>query len=328
MMNRLWGTFRWGVLLLVCMAAAQARASVALLVEEPYGRFGGMNPTGHAAVYLDHVCAETPVKLRMCAPGELGVVISRYYKVGHYDWVAIPLIPYLYAVEDKSEIPLAVTVQMQSDLRDAYRRRHLRGIVPDDVGGHMPPGDWIQMVGASYDRKIYGYQVRTTEAQDEELVATYNAAHNRSHFNLIFQNCADFSRKLLNLYFPKAVHRNFLADGGITTPKQISKSFVKYARRHDELELKIFVIPQVPGEIPRSTRVNGVAESLVRSKKYLLPLVIFRPELTVGIAAAYVGTGRFEPPKEANVFRIDEVEELAQRDVVVPVENDPAAGSR
>ncbi|WP_263409557.1 hypothetical protein [Terriglobus tenax] len=304
-----------------------ARGSVALLVEEPFGRFGAMNPTGHAAIYLDRVCAETPVSLRTCHPGELGVVISRYYKVNHYDWVAIPLIPYLYAVEDKSEIPIAVTGQMEADLRDAYRRRFLREIVPDAEGGHAPVGDWIQMVGASYDRRIYGYQVSTTPSQDAELIATYNEAHNHSHFNLLFQNCADFSRKLLNLYFPKAVHRNFLADGGITTPKQISKSFVKYARKHDELELRTFVIPQVPGDIPRSSRVNGVAESLVKSKKYLLPLVFFRPELTAGIIAAYVGNGRFEPPKDARVFRLEEVEELARENPTVPMP-DPAAGSR
>ena len=60
--------------------------------------FGAFNPTGHAAVYLNHVCAETPTELRMCRTGEYGVVISRYHKIDGYDWIAIPLIPYLYAV--------------------------------------------------------------------------------------------------------------------------------------------------------------------------------------------------------------------------------------
>lgn len=316
--------FRWGIYAVLFFASFAAQGSVALLVEEPFGRFGEMNPTGHAAVYLDHVCAETSVSLRTCRPGELGAVISRYYKVNHYDWVAIPLIPYLYAVEDRNDIPLAATVQLETDLRDAYRRRHLREIVPDAADGSTPEGDWIQMVGSSYDRKIYGFQVRTTAAQDAELITAYNEGHNRSHFNLLFQNCADFSRKLLNLYFPKAVHRNILADGGITTPKQIAKSFVKYARKHDELELTTFVIPQLPGDIPRSTRVNGVAESLVKSKKYLVPLAVLHPELTAGIVAAYLGSGRFEPPKETHVFRIEDVEATREAEIL----GELSAGSR
>jgi hypothetical protein len=77
----------------LCFATV-AHASVALLMEEPYGTFGAVNPTGHAAIYLNHVCAETPVQLRACHEGEYGVVISRYHKVDGLDWVAIPLVPY------------------------------------------------------------------------------------------------------------------------------------------------------------------------------------------------------------------------------------------
>jgi len=68
-----------GVLLVLCLGTALcARASVAVLVEQPYGKLNMVDPGGHSAVYLDHVCAETPLKLRACRPGELGVVISRY----------------------------------------------------------------------------------------------------------------------------------------------------------------------------------------------------------------------------------------------------------
>ena len=87
---------------MVCAASGSAGASASsatLLLEEPYGEMGFFTATGHAAVYLSGVCADTPVVLRHCSPGETGVVISRYDGVGGYDWVAIPLIPYLYAVE-------------------------------------------------------------------------------------------------------------------------------------------------------------------------------------------------------------------------------------
>ena len=63
------------VILVLAICANRARADAALLMEEPYGEFGRYNPTGHAAIYLNHVCAESPVKLRVCRPDEHGVVI-------------------------------------------------------------------------------------------------------------------------------------------------------------------------------------------------------------------------------------------------------------
>ena len=56
-------------------------AEAALLLAEPFGAFGSMNPTGHAAIYLARVCATSPTSLRHCQPGEPVVVISRYHKV-------------------------------------------------------------------------------------------------------------------------------------------------------------------------------------------------------------------------------------------------------
>jgi hypothetical protein len=49
---------------MILWAAVPAHAAVALLMEEPFGEFGTMNPTGHAALYLDHVCAASPTRLR------------------------------------------------------------------------------------------------------------------------------------------------------------------------------------------------------------------------------------------------------------------------
>ena len=114
-------------------------------MEEPYGDLGQFDPTGHAAVYLNHVCAASPIELRPCEPGEFGVVISRYHRVAGYDWIAIPLIPYLYSVEDASEVPVSVDKAQVAALRDAYRRKCLETLAPDDEDGRMPVGDWTQL---------------------------------------------------------------------------------------------------------------------------------------------------------------------------------------
>jgi hypothetical protein len=292
-------------LLLLLAFAASAHASVALFLEEPYGRLGAFAPTGHAAVYLNHVCAEAPTRLRMCYPGEYGVVLSRYHKIHGYDWIAMPLIPYLYSVDTADEIPVQVDRDQVLALRDAYRRTYFEKIAPDTRNGKAPRGSWTQLVGASYDRAIHGFQLATTPQEDERFIAVFNDRRDISHFNFLFRNCADFSRTVINTYFPHAIHRNFIADIGLTSPKQVAKSLMAYGGKRPELDPSVFVILQVPGSMPRSHAVKGVAESLIKSKKYLLPLVILSPELTGGIIAAYLADGRMTLPKNAAVFNMD-----------------------
>jgi len=274
----------------------------ALLLEEPYGQFGFFNPTGHAAIYLSDVCADTPTRLRRCEPGETGVVLSRYHKIDGYDWLAMPLIPYLYAVDDPAEIPAYADAKLELRLRDRYRREHLMDLVPDDPHREIPGGDWTQLVGESYDRKIYGYAVVTQPEQDDELIARFNDRRNDTHFNLFFRNCANFAEGVLNFYYPHSVHRNFIADAGLMTPKQAARSLTKYSKSHPDVDLHTFVIPQVPGSIRRSTPVDGVVESLVKSKKYVLPLALLHPVVTGTLVVAYLGDGRFHTDPNAPVF--------------------------
>jgi hypothetical protein len=306
--------------------AACAYGWVALVMEEPYGDFGAVNPTGHAAVYLNHVCAATPTELRVCRPGEWGVVISQYHKIDGYDWIAMPLIPYLYAVEDASQVPMSVDKAQVAVLRDAYRRAHLLAMAPDDKKGRVPNGEWTELVGSAYDRKIHGVEVISTAEEDARFIAIYNDKLNVGHFNLLFHNCADFSRVVLDTYLPHAVHRNFIADVGLMTPKQVARSLVKYGKEHPEVEMSAFVIPQVPGSVARSHPVDGVAESLVKSKKYLLPLAILAPEFTGGVVVAYLAEGRLKLPKNATVFNVDDPE--MEPEDTKPAEPGTFAGDR
>jgi hypothetical protein len=301
---------------IVMLAGTRAHGAVALLMEEPYGDFGAMNPTGHAAVYLNHICAASPTELRMCHDGEYGVVISRYHKIDGLDWIAIPLIPYLYAVEDVSQVPPAVDKAEVARLRDAYRRGHLEELAPDsNKKDGVPKGEWTQLIGASYDRKIHGFQVVSTREQDERFIALFNDKKNVGHFNLLFHNCADFSRLVMDTYLPHAVHRNFIADVGLMTPKQAARSLVAYGKAHPEVQMSAFVIDQVPGSVPRSHGVDGVAESLVKSKKYLIPLVVLAPEFTGGVVVAYLVEGRLKLPKDAKVFEVNDAEVTDAPDV-------------
>jgi hypothetical protein len=292
------------VVVLAAMSASLAHASATLLLEEPYGKLGFFTATGHAAVYLSGVCAETPLVLRACAPDELGVVLSRYDGVGGYDWVAIPLIPYLYAVERPEDIPLFADAKLTSFLRDQYRRKYLETIAPDLKDGSTPGGNWYELVGSAYDRTLYGFEIETSAEQDAALIRHYNSLPNESHFHTVSRNCADFAKDVMNFYYPKALHRSLIADVGITTPKQMAKTLVKFSKRHPELQFARFVIPQVPGSAARSTAVHGVVESFLKSKKYYVPSAVVSPIFAGCVAAVYVGTGagRFDPGQKALVF--------------------------
>ena len=287
---------------LACVSIANASAT--LLLEEPYGKLGFFTATGHAAVYLSGVCADSPVVLRPCAPGETGIVLSRYDGIGGYDWMAIPLIPYLYAVDRPEDVPLFADARLVAFLRDRYRREYLEQVAHDGKNGETPGGNWYELVGSSYDRTIYGFEIETTPQQDEALIHKLNSSPNESHFRMVSNNCADFAKDIINFYYPKSLHRSVVADVGMTTPKQLAKMLVKFNRRHPEIAYSRLVIAQVPGSMPRSFAAHGVVESFFKSKKYIVPSAVVSPIFAGCVFAVYVGTGagRFDPARDALVF--------------------------
>jgi hypothetical protein len=211
-----------------------------------------------------------------------------------------------------------VTREQVSSLRDDYRRRHLEQVAPDEPDGATPKGDWIQLVGAAYNRTIYAFEIETPENRDEQLIAKLNASRNDERFNILFRNCADFSRHVMDFYFPKAVHRNFLADLGIMTPKQAAKSMVSYAKRHPDLRFSVFAIPQIPGTEARSKPVRGVLESFVKTKKYALPLgalVAVQPYLGGGLAYAWISGGHFNPRRLASTREAAEPPDILAKEL-------------
>jgi hypothetical protein len=279
------------VLALLAPACRRGRAQAAMLMEQPFGFFGFLNPTGHDAIYFERICADTPVKLRRCAPGELGAVITRYQGIAHYDWIATPLLPYLYAVENASEVPALADHETVNGLRDKYHAAHLLGLGDVPRGGDVKRG-WSQFVGVAYERRIYAFRFATTEAQDDALIVRMNAEANRSRFNLLYRNCADFTGSILNFYFPGTFRRSVLPDAGITTPRQITYKLVQYARKHPETQLTAFEIAQVPGYRRGSRRNQSIAESLI-TRGYVLPLAFVSPYIVGAVLVDYLVWGRY-----------------------------------
>ena len=276
--------------LILAFAPHSARAQATLLLEEPYSYDGTFAGTGHAAVYLSRICAETPTLLRRCNPGEQGVVISRYHHIEGRDWVVVPLLPYLYAVDNPGDIPLYADSKLVSFLRHEYLKKM-------DLTG----SDSYQAVGSAYDRTTYGFRIETSPEQDDELIRRLNSERNRESYALLNRNCADFVKQIVNFYYPHAVHRSIIGDLGVMTPKQAAKSLAHSAKHHPQMQLTTFIIPQVPG-LKRSKPVHGVIESVVLAKKYVTPVLVFHPFLVAGVEAAYWTGWRFDPAKGALIF--------------------------
>ncbi len=253
-------------------------------------------------MYLSNVCAGSPIVLRRCVESESGVVLSRYDGIAGYDWIAIPLIPYLYAVDQPEAIPLFADAKLVAFLRDQYRRDHLESLAPDRSDGGTPEGNWYEMIGSSYDRTIYGFEIETSAEQDALLISKFNGQRNRERYNFARRNCADFVREVIDFYYPHALHRSVIGDLGITTPKQIAKMLAKYSRHHPELQSSDFLIPQVPGTVRRSKPIHGVLESVVAAKKYMLPLVVLNPYIGGGLLVEYFGHRRFDPARNALIL--------------------------
>ena len=260
------------LLFLLLLPGVRVYAGVTLFIESPINFLGHVSSTGHAALLIDDLCSDDHIHMRWCRADEDGAVVSRYKGINGYDWLAMPPGPYLFAVDSSDEIPDTTSVAEVNLLRAEYRRTHSGSFK------HDPSEDsWIQLLGASYRRRIICIHVRTTTAQDERLMQWLNGRPNRTHFNFFFSNCADFARQMLDVLFPHAIHRNFFFDFGMTTPKQLESSLHHYAMQHPELEFEAYELVQVPGNIPRSGHLYGVAESIVKSKPYLLSTAFLEP---------------------------------------------------
>ncbi len=283
-------------ILLACGIAAPAHADAVLFLEEPINLLAHISATGHSALYLTSLCSDDHLHLRSCRPGESGTVISRYQGFnGKYDWIAMPPEAYLYATGSPAEVPGFVTPAQAASIRATYGQSN-----PFPGPVQPRPEDWIQLTGQSYRRRILCLRVHTTPAQDARLVAWLNLSPNRSRYNFLVANCADFTRRALDVLFPGAIHRNLLFDAGMTTPKQLAAALHGYARHHPELQFTVEVLPQVPGSIPRSGRIRGVTESFVKTTPYLTPLLYLDPVPFGGVIASGLLDRRYNPQRLAN----------------------------
>ena len=176
--------------------------------------------------------------------------------------------------------------------------------------GNFLHGGWTQLVGVSYERRIYAFRFETTTEQDDAFITKMNAGENRSAFDLLYNNCSDFARRSLNFYFPGTFKRSVFPDAGMTTPKQITYKLARYAHRHPETQLTVFEVPQIPGYRRLSRSNKSIAESLVTTG-YAVPIAVMNPYLAGGLFVDYIVRGRYHLiPKHPQLLAPDNLTAL------------------
>ncbi len=289
-------------LLLMALACSCALGDVGVILNEPVGsRLDFVTNTGHTSVYFSRICAESPVKLRLCGPGEEGSVMSTYENLGEdsrYAWNIVPLSVYVYGVPDARNRPVFGSEKIKALLEGSYRDQSLADYCARQSCRSNEKADWRFMVGAGMTRSMYVFVVRTTPEQDIELIEKFNSLPNQNHFNFVTRNCADFVKGVVDTYFPHAAHRDVINDFGMTSPKAVAHTFTNYGLNHPDLQLCVLHFSQAPGTIRRSGEVRNGTELFYRSKILLVPMVIYADYELPMVAATHILTGRFNPERE------------------------------
>jgi hypothetical protein len=274
-------------------------ADIEILVLEKEGKGGQFFGAGHAAIHFERICNDnSPVKMRLCQPGERGSVFHRYLRLSseNYDWLVVPYDNYLYGTDRADQAPLFATKSMNNEILRYNYNRHLRSGIQPAKDGNPPEGLWHHSFAQVNLRSIYSFRIQTTLEEDLQLMEAINAVPNKSRFNMFWRNCADMPRALLKIIFPDMT-RNF--NGlGMMTPKGLAMEVVKRAQFHPEETFLISKFSQIPGTFGRSTENLFPLENAYKNKVYAIPTLLFAPNFMLAAAFYHTFVAPFSIPSE------------------------------
>jgi hypothetical protein len=260
------------VLSFVLATANASHADIGVIVLEPISALGFFTRVGHAGTYFSNICQDdTPVRMRLCLPGESGSVISKYSPLSEhedYDWAIVPFEEYMHGFASPNFAPMIGTRKLQSAI-ERYNFDPLFSRALKTSPGELPDGQWKAALATRFDRKIYILSVETSAADDAVIIAASNAAPNKSRFNFFYRNCSNQAKGIFELILP---HIDGIGDrtSGLTmeTPKGLAKALVDQALKNPELNLRVRRYAQIPGTFGRSREVLFPMENTYRSLSF------------------------------------------------------------
>ena len=182
MRNRLWA------LIFVLAAFAQAHANVAFLLEEPYGTLGGLDPTGHAAVYLTGLARRRPRSY--ASARQARQVSSPADTTGLLATIGSPF-PYFPICTRSITLRIFLSRRMHGWLRNSETAI----AAPTCLRLHrMPPmGGRRKETGLNWSAlpttgSSTGFEIESTQNRTRRSFAVQRT-NKRSHYNIFFSNC-------------------------------------------------------------------------------------------------------------------------------------------
>ena len=258
------------VVSLVLAAASPSRGEVGAIVLDPVGALGFFTRVGHAGTYFSNICPDgSPVKMRLCRPGEHGGVVSKYSPLSEYedyDWAIVPFDEFMHGFGTPELAPLIGTHGLQRVIERHNFGPLFSSALQHNAMGDLPEGQWKAALATRFDRSIYIYSIETSAADDAALVAAFNAAPNKSRFNFFYRNCSDQARRIFDLILPNIEVIGDRTDGvTMETPKGLAKALVARALEDPAIHLRVRRYPQIPGTFSRSRDVLFPMENAYKS---------------------------------------------------------------
>jgi hypothetical protein len=317
----------FAALALLC-ACARVSADVGIVLNDSLDTsVARITGSGHSAIYLSRICPASPIKLRLCQPGEQGSVLSNYTTLGEdqpFQWNVVSFNRFVYGVQDPADRPLFASWPIKHVLEQKYRQEVLGDYCASQHCQTSGSAEWREMVGATAERTFYILIASTTLQQDLDLIAKFNSGPNVNHFNAATRNCADFTKEIINTYFPHAARRDILNDFGATSPKTVARTFAHYADHRPEIHYYVLHFAQLPGTIKRSTPAREGTEQVYRAKRLAVPLALADWHIVPPAAMAYFLTGKFDPQREFELHVTPHESELVHEKQLAEFDDDDA----
>jgi hypothetical protein len=256
---------------LILATAGQCRADIGVIVLEPIGPLGFFTRSGHAATYLSNICPDgSPIRMRICHPGEHGGVVSKYTPFSEdtdYDWAIVPFEEYVHGFSSAQAAPIIATPLLRQAVERYDFDRVFAGALHPTADGRRPEGEWKATLATRFERSFYLFSVDTSPADDAAIVAAFNAAPNKSRFNFFYRNCSNQAKAIFDLVLPDAIGDR--TDGlTMEAPKGLAKALVAHARADPNLHLRVRRYTQTPGTFARSRSALFPMENTYRSTAF------------------------------------------------------------
>jgi hypothetical protein len=125
----------------------------------------------------------------------------------------------------------------------------------------IPDGRWREVIGAGQVRDSILITAPATEQQELRLV-TYIAQMQFKPFNVMSDNCSDFTKGALSAVFDSRLHfrprAHDLANVWITSPISVATDFLNFAKK-DQMPIQVSFVPMMAGTRRPSSFITSVS---------------------------------------------------------------------